>query len=524
MIRQRTYQVGILVKVSTADEEIVVDDNEFISAVYSNMTYSVNKQLDACSSHRSPKFVPYRDNERSAAEVVQVHLPENSATYNRTSIVLAAIEKVKDQLGLEESIQLGNFVDFVVFCVPTGLAGPIFLASGAYNSFWVVAKPSACTNPRILLHEFGHMLGLKHARQADDEYGDETSVMGRTSNAQNRCFNGYNFWKLQWFHNDHVREIKTSLDLQLPIKIALAAFVDASKLLSKHEQSVVVLKIDDYYLVYNRRKGYNDETGELPDMVTIVQALNTEESELVIGLNETEGSNVYRYTNNASQLVTIQTCNRHYGDTTTADRFVVAIGMDDFPCINKNTISERTIKAPSRTPIIRSIASSTPSLRSERPKLATQRPLATPVLDKLNGSSTPSKGEVYTVQSSHPSAHIPIQASKTTFKFLNRTLTPTRAPRYSEAPTEFKPYDTSAPIIRQSNIDYAQSPFPPILHGGQRQNDTATYVEKDGGRYVTYNVAMVSTCGLALIAFVLFTIRIRKRRIANQRSILLTKT
>jgi Gametolysin peptidase M11 len=253
-IRQQTNSIGLLVKVSTADEEIDVNDDEFVSAVYSNSLYSVNKQLDACSSQRAPILVPYRSNETSVAEVLQVHLPDYSAAYNRTTIVFAAIDSVKHQLGLNENAGLGDFVDFVVFCVPTGLSGPAFLASGAYNSFWAVAKPAACTNPRILLHEFGHLLGLKHARQDGDEYGDETSVMGRTSNALNRCFNGYNFWKLKWFNDDYASEIITSSDSKLPVKLSLASFVDVSKLQSEQLQSVVVLKIDDYYLVYNRRK------------------------------------------------------------------------------------------------------------------------------------------------------------------------------------------------------------------------------------------------------------------------------
>ena len=534
--RQQLFQVGLLVKVSTADEEIVVNDKHFISAVYSDSTYSVNKQLDTCSSHRAPTLVPYQSNSTTVAEVIKVRLLDDSSTYNRTSIVSTAIESVKYQLGLDESIRLGDFVDFVVFCVPTGLSGPSFLATGAYDSFWAVAKPSACTNSGILLHEFGHLLGLKHARQDEDEYGDESSVMGRTTNAQNRCFNGYNFWKLGWFNNDYGREIATSSVSQFPIKLTLAAFVDVSKLQSKQQEEVVVLKVDDLYLVYNRRKGYNNETGELPDMVTVVRALDTEESDLVIGLNETKGSNAYRYTNNKSQLVTIQTCSRHHGNATSADHFVVAIGMDSFPCESyENGILEIVNKAPSRVPIVRLRAESpapTLRLRSVHPNVVIQSPTVTTAPDqmKMPGTRSPSKSEVYTAQPSNlsesiprlsvpVSSMVPISTSQTS----NRTMAPTNAPISVALNTP----DIPTPTKRQSNKDfigYTQSPFPPIQQDGQRHNDTTS---GGGKRFSTHDVymmsAIVSIFGLAFIAVALLILRHRKSRVANQQCVLPTK-
>ena len=513
------YKVGLLIKVSTADEEIVVDDNEFISTVYSDSKYSVQKQLESCSSHRAPMLMPYRRNTTSGAEVVEVRLPGYSAAYNRTTIVSAAIDRVKYQLDVDDNVGLGEFVDFVVFCVPNELSGPAFLASGAYNSFWVIAKPPACTNPRILLHEFGHLFGLKHARQDEDEYGDATSVMGRTSNAQNRCFNGYNFWKLRWFNNDYTREIVTSLKSELPIKMSLATFVDASKLQSLQSQSVVLLKIDDYYLVYNRRKGFNNETGEFPDMVTVVQALDTEESEMVIGLNETEGNNIYRYTNNASQLIVIQACSRHRGNLTSADSIVVAIGMEDFPCRSEgNSISESKTEAPSGFPIVRPTPAPTQQFRSESPNLTVVMlptlTIVTPAPNKVGMSNTPSISDMYTVQSSYPSSRIPIRVSESTV-----------APQLDRVPAALNPSDMPAPIVRQSNIGYTQSPFPPIRYYDQQQYDkkAKTGTRKHFFNHVVFNVAIATSLGLVLIGFVVLILRARKRRIAIQQSILPTE-
>jgi hypothetical protein len=267
-------------------------------------------------------------------------------------------------------------------------------------------------------------------------------------------------------------------------------------------------------------------------MVTVVKALGTEESELIIGLNETDGSNFFRYTNNASQHITIQTCNRHHGNATTADHFVVAVGMDDFPCrSNDNTFSKRTTISPSRMPISRPTPAPTLRFRSERPNPVVQPQIATPVSNMADESSTPSINEVYTIQSSHPSERTHIltqpsthQATKSTQQMFNMTIPPTEAPQPTRVPVLLKPSVLPAPILNQGSIEYTQSPFPPIRYDGQRQNDTKTVGGKQFSSHVVYIFALVSIFGLLLIAVVLLTIRARKRRIANQQSILPTKT
>ena len=47
-------------------------------------------------------------------------------------------------------------------------------------------------------HEIGHNLGLSHSSDADQEYGDETCVMGEAYNPQ-VCFNAAKYWQLGWF-------------------------------------------------------------------------------------------------------------------------------------------------------------------------------------------------------------------------------------------------------------------------------------------------------------------------------------
>jgi Gametolysin peptidase M11 len=347
---EKRIHLGLLVKVSTNDEVTAVNDSDFIATVYSNTTYSVVTHLNECSSGRAPKLIPYQRNSSLQLDsVLSVNLPGSSASYNRTTLFLAAKEDVEEQLQLNHGVGLGDAVDFVIFCVPSGLSGPTFLASGAFDSFWIVAKISACTNPTILLHELGHVYGLKHANQGNVEYGDETSLMGLSSVSKgNRCFNGHNLWKLKWFQKDYATEVVLNTETLPSATLELATFLDVSKV--SYGQQVVLVKVFDLYLVYNRQKLYNRDTGDFPDMVTIVRELETQDSDLLAGLNENRGNDIFRYRRKDEQSVTIQICKRLDGDETNTDRFQVAIGYDDFPCTSSNPIDYQLSSVPTVVP------------------------------------------------------------------------------------------------------------------------------------------------------------------------------
>jgi Gametolysin peptidase M11 len=506
IVPQRLQHLGLLVTVSTVDERVLIDENNFISAVYSDTTYSVASQLKACSSGRAPTFVPYHKNGTFGAEILNVELPFPAAVYNRSSIVLAAITSVERQLRIDED--LSEVVNFVIFCVPTGLSGPTFLASSALNSFWIVARPSACTNPSILLHEFGHLYGLKHARQGVEEYGDETSIMGLTSSKRNRCFNGYNFWKLGWFNNDFAKEVTIPSNPAISVIVKLATFVDLSSLQPERDW-IVLLKVNDLYVVYNRQKMFNNETGEYPNKVTIVRELDTEESTLVAGLTEKYGSNVYRFTSNESQRVTIQVCDHIYENLASAEHYTVAVGIDDFPCnaTKAKLISSHPTESPSRTTIAYS-ASETPAPspipKSGEDNLASDGTYIETIV--LLDTSSPSKGPVKTQQSSFPTP------SKTTE--TKPTTTPsTIVKRHRTSVPTTNVVHIPSPIASKSNsneyIDHTttQSPFPPIRTQPQNSNDTAR-----NNQYAHHSILLHITISIIVFAFVSLAILCYMRR------------
>jgi Gametolysin peptidase M11 len=191
----------LLVHVSTDDKNTNVNDTAFESAFFANDAYSVASHWNDYSAGPAGPLVPYLTD--CANTVLSVHVEGTSASFICTTLFLVAKAAVESKLNLTSG--LGAAVDHVIFCVPPSLSGPTFHASGAFNSFWIVANSTGwCMNATILQHELGHLYGLKHAGQGDLEYGDKFSLMGQTYLTETktgwyRCFNGQNFWSLGWF-------------------------------------------------------------------------------------------------------------------------------------------------------------------------------------------------------------------------------------------------------------------------------------------------------------------------------------
>lgn len=78
---------------------------------------------------------------------------------------------------------------------------PNVLGQGQINGFhsWIY-KTKYWNNPRLIAHEFGHNLGLRHAARTGDEYGDPSCVMGNVDNycCTKLCFNAPHTEMLGW--------------------------------------------------------------------------------------------------------------------------------------------------------------------------------------------------------------------------------------------------------------------------------------------------------------------------------------
>jgi hypothetical protein len=142
---EKQMHLGLHVKVST-NQFTAVNDSDFIATVYSNTTYSVVTHLNECSSGRAPKLIPYQRNlSLQLDSVLLVNMPGSSASYNRTTLFLAAKEDVEQQLQLNHGVGLGAVVDFVIF---------VFLLVCPVLRFW----------HRVRLIRFGLWQKYRHAR------------------------------------------------------------------------------------------------------------------------------------------------------------------------------------------------------------------------------------------------------------------------------------------------------------------------------------------------------------------------
>lgn len=552
----------LLVQVNTSDEVTNVDDMAFERAFFASDEYSVASHWNECSAGRAIPLVPYD----TINPVLSIRVEGTSASYNRTTLFLTAKAAVESKLGLGSGLDAA--VDHVVFCVPPGLAGPTFLASGAVGSFWIVAKPQACNDAAVLLHELGHLYSLKHAGQGDDAYGDETSLMGHTAATETkpvryRCFNGQNLWKLQWFTDLSLEvSLPSSTDSSTPssTKVELATFMDVDKV--KRDQAVVV-KVLDLYLVYNRQKDYNTDTGDFPNMVTIVRELDTLHSSLLAGLDDSSDRNMFRYDSGGARTLTIQICDRVGGDAASADRFTVGIGFDEFPCssvsrsgsptatptssVNRIAITPHpTMRIPIQSPsqIMSALgtheptSTHAPSMRTSPPSPITITNTASPSIrtsifdnvfqDEAVPSLSPTEEEVSqnnltaAKPTSTPSA-IPTLAIKqisrsstptldqsqfeatqtSNFSSANSTTVNMNQPSAQTAPSSLPMVPTAYKLESKApSIRVAimtQAPFPPI-----QRDDTAPNYQNDKSRLsltVSLSVSLITLVGLAIVCF-----------------------
>jgi hypothetical protein len=323
--------------VSTDDEVVPdkVDPSDFYDTFFSETEYSVSSQYSSCSAGQ---FVlePY-DVEQP---VVQIRLNgRTAASYTRGSIFAAANEALEDMYSVSN---VGHIADHAIFCLPAGLSGPPFRATSAVNGFWTAANSTSwCTNPAVLMHELGHHLGLGHAGEREDEYGDESSIMGQTylsddTSGNQRCFNGQNLWHLGWFQE---RAIEIFPFVKSPQTTELATYIDFTETV---DGQAVVIKVADFYLVYNRKKSYNSQTGDFPDMVTIVQQVDGLHSSLLTGLDDTEENSLFTKSMGPGLPdLTIQICGKRTNGTWVgkADSFRVAFGLGAEPPCDQQAIA-----------------------------------------------------------------------------------------------------------------------------------------------------------------------------------------
>lgn len=169
---------------------------------------------------------------------------------------------------------------------------------------------------------FGHNLGLHHASQGTNEYGDQTGVMG-SSYSQNEgplmCFNAAKSWELGWYD-----EYQKTVSPRSGAGSALLVGVEDFRGVGTLDGYTVVLKIDtsassDLYVMYNRQEGVNSGTKEFQNQVTVVsQDAPGDFSYVLAALSDTGRFEIPNFDSSGFNLV-VEVCSIDFGTPDTAE-------------------------------------------------------------------------------------------------------------------------------------------------------------------------------------------------------------
>jgi Gametolysin peptidase M11 len=234
---------------------------------------------------------------------------------------------------------VSGLADKVMFCLPSGTGS--WAASAAISHWRMQMNNDWCTSLSAAMHEAGHLLSLGHAGKDVYQYGDMTGYMGasyRNAVWPRKCFNGFDNWKLGWYKN---RALRLNPIEDGPLIIHLAAFVDYK--LASTDELVLVNLSDVLVLQYNRAKGFNGDTEEKRDMVTITERAGTGTTGLA-GLAVGDAFEIADYEGSGMTLV-VAVCSKDDSTATSPDVMTMSIAMDHSLCgspanADTNTLSE----------------------------------------------------------------------------------------------------------------------------------------------------------------------------------------
>jgi hypothetical protein len=191
--------------------------------------------------------------------------------------------------------------DFVMFCMPDGTmfeengktTWAAFAYTGDRTAFF---QKGYCGVMSTSMHELGHVMGFGHSNE-NGVRGDKSGVLGTsigTIAGPNYCLNGHKFALSGWM-DERKKVVSTSSTDRGGYVGRLVAFVDM-KVDELVDDDKTLLEINtgtgtpNAYVVYNRKKSFNDGTREKGDLVTVVQQSEDRdiESEMVGGLGAGE--------------------------------------------------------------------------------------------------------------------------------------------------------------------------------------------------------------------------------------------
>ena len=173
-----------------------------------------------------------------------------------------------------------------------------------YNNDW-------CRYPSGQVHEIGHNLGLNHASEGTDEYGDQTGFMGYSygSFTTKMCYNNAKSWQLGWYG---LKNETLDFSKRGGFNGTLVGVNDYQNAAATGKYVVVKIvggTAGDFFVGFNRQTGINSNTQEAFNQVTVQRQVGKGKSSLLAKLSAGGQLNVTNFQNTKSLIITVTTIN-----------------------------------------------------------------------------------------------------------------------------------------------------------------------------------------------------------------------
>jgi Gametolysin peptidase M11 len=200
---------------------------------------------------------------------------------SRADVVAVAEQAARAYVGNPANIR--DIADHVVFVLPD--RGDNFVGNAEICPNGVAGISSFgdkhAGHLSVIMHELGHNLNLNHAGYNGQEYADVTAMMGQSTaevGAPLSCYNANNHWTLQWYGTERI-DVNPGSGAQT---VQVAAFVDSVR----SNGATVLVKVNNYFLQYNRAKDFNAGTRAMANQLVIVSGSDSGGlTQLVTGLD-----------------------------------------------------------------------------------------------------------------------------------------------------------------------------------------------------------------------------------------------
>jgi hypothetical protein len=314
----KTGTLSVLVlRISTNDATPSLSADEFHKLIFEDEV-SLQKQYAACSFGKL-NLIP------TEYGVLDLYLNATAEGAIPVSLVSKANEALRDRLNIAKTTDAS---DLLLMIMPPG--------TGDWAAFSGVGHPRSVYNDlwggysSSLLHEVGHGLGLGHANEDGSDYTDYTSYMSaghKQTNWPAKSFNAQNHWDLGWYEDRSV-----SVDpITAPQLLKIAAFVDYDK--TQQGEYVIAEVGGNLYMQYNRAKGFNRDTEEKADMLTISTKMDKGGTDLVAGLDLDSKTYLAAGFQGSDQDILIEVCNVGVGNgADQPDYMIVSVGIGPSLC------------------------------------------------------------------------------------------------------------------------------------------------------------------------------------------------